>query len=52
VGTILLDISKAKRKEMHLDREQGIKGKDGFSIDNEDEGLMDWRNNVRYLRIN
>jgi hypothetical protein len=36
---------------MHLDREPAIEGKGEFSVGDEDEGSMDWRNNVRYLRM-
>jgi hypothetical protein len=27
-----------------------MEGNDGFSVDDEDEGSIDWRNNIRYLK--
>jgi hypothetical protein len=42
-----------RKKDIRVIREKGCRiQKEEVGVDDEDEESMDWRNNVRYLRIN
>jgi Mg-chelatase subunit ChlD len=42
-----------RKKDIRVTREKGRRiQKEQVGVDDEDEESMDWRNNVRYLRIN